>query len=158
MLVSLFLGALTHIAWDAFTHANGWIVTHLPALQEHVMLSSRFDKIFWPIYRVLQHFSTLLGTLVLIISYVSWLRRVQPTDLQTTTKLDHWRVVLLSTMVVAAIFFAASLALLQSQTQGHLVWNVFIFRSLILATNIFFILFLTAVLLIALVRGRLSVH
>src|SRR6185295_14718341 len=26
------LGALSHVAWDGFTHANGWAVAHLPVL------------------------------------------------------------------------------------------------------------------------------
>src|SRR5262245_37234897 len=34
MAVSVLLGALTHVTWDAFTHASGWVVQHSVWLQQ----------------------------------------------------------------------------------------------------------------------------
>lgn len=36
VLLSLFMGAATHVGWDSFTHAGGWGPTHVPWLaQQH---------------------------------------------------------------------------------------------------------------------------
>ena len=57
------LGALSHVAWDAFTHANGWAVAHLPVLGGEASLG-------WPLgmrwYKVLQHASSVVGMAVVV--------------------------------------------------------------------------------------------
>jgi hypothetical protein len=50
---ALLFGALTHIVWDAFTHGNGLVVCSMPVLAEPVG--------GFPVYRYLQHGSTLAG-------------------------------------------------------------------------------------------------
>jgi hypothetical protein len=47
-------GAMTHVVWDAFTHATGAGVAAFPALARPVAPG-------WPAYRILQHASTLVG-------------------------------------------------------------------------------------------------
>ena len=37
ILISLLVGAWTHLLWDSFTHNDGWFVQHLPALQSVVI-------------------------------------------------------------------------------------------------------------------------
>jgi hypothetical protein len=67
------LGALGHVAWDAFTHANGWAVGHLPVLRGEASLG-------WPLgvrwYRVLQHASSVVGMAVVLAWEVSWVASV----------------------------------------------------------------------------------
>lgn len=50
---ALGLGALTHLLWDGFTHGNGLFVSNLPALA--------YEVSGWPVYKFLQHGSTLAG-------------------------------------------------------------------------------------------------
>ena len=64
--VALAIGALTHIAWDSFTHARGWFVYHAPAMRAPVSLGEWYSL---PRYRLAQHLSTLLGTLVLLFAW-----------------------------------------------------------------------------------------
>src|SRR5262245_23347896 len=57
--LAIALGALSHVAWDAFTHDHGWAVARLPWLREemiHGVLA----------YKVLQHVSSVAGIAVLV--------------------------------------------------------------------------------------------
>ncbi|MFJ7696707.1 DUF4184 family protein [Lysinibacillus fusiformis] len=62
---SALLGMLTHVIWDSFTHQNGFMVTNLRILSQTVTLFG-FPI---PIYKFLQHGSTLLG-ITLILGYM----------------------------------------------------------------------------------------
>lgn len=63
---SLFLGVLTHVLWDSFTHSDGWFVEHIAVLRANAVAS-----LTWA--RLLQHLSTLVG--LLAISLYAWLHR-----------------------------------------------------------------------------------
>ena len=67
--VCLILGAFTHVTWDAFTHSSGALVRHFPILQLH--WATLFDYQIWS-YKILQHGSTLLGGLSLMIAIFWW--------------------------------------------------------------------------------------
>lgn len=63
LLLSLVLGVLTHVAWDAFTHGDGAVVQRVAWLREPLMGTM-------PAARVLQHLSTAIGLLVLAVCAV----------------------------------------------------------------------------------------
>jgi hypothetical protein len=67
---SLVVGALTHVAWDAFTHRARWGVQHVP------WLSAQHGR--WPGYEWAQLASGLLGGLALAVALVLWWRRTPP--------------------------------------------------------------------------------
>jgi Domain of unknown function (DUF4184) len=75
--VAAFLGALSHVFWDAFTHADGWAVAHLPALGGEA-------TVVWPLgvrrYKVLQYVSSAAGMAVLAAWGVQWVVRFPPRD------------------------------------------------------------------------------
>lgn len=54
----LLIGALTHIGWDAFTHEYGFAVLRLPALSATVWEGHWYAL---PVFKILQHGSSLLG-------------------------------------------------------------------------------------------------
>ena len=69
-LAALLVGVLTHVAWDAFTHAGRLGSELLPALAEP-----------WgplPGFRWVQYASSVGGLLVLVVAGVRWLRRTEP--------------------------------------------------------------------------------
>jgi len=68
------VGAASHLAWDAFTHANTVVVQHVGVLRTPVTLGGRVV----PLYKILQHLSSLLGFLVLAASAAVWYRRTEP--------------------------------------------------------------------------------
>ena len=71
--ISALLGAFTHIVWDGFTHASGWFVRRIATLSEPIHVPVVGDV---PLNRALQHVSTLVGAIILLI----WMyRRTWPT-------------------------------------------------------------------------------
>lgn len=56
--VSIWVGAMTHIVWDSFTHPGGWMVQRHACLSEIV-----WDRPPIAVHKVLQHASSLLGAL-----------------------------------------------------------------------------------------------
>lgn len=57
ILFSLFLGILSHIAWDGFTHHDGFFVLLLPVLQSSISITGKPI----PAYFFLQIFSSVAG-------------------------------------------------------------------------------------------------
>jgi len=75
VLVSLFAGAVTHIAWDAFTHAGAPIVRVSRTLRLHLWTVSGYPI---SVYTILQHLSTVLGLVLLVVWIRAWLRTAPP--------------------------------------------------------------------------------
>ncbi|MGF9907320.1 DUF4184 family protein [Brevibacillus porteri] len=61
-MYSALLGSLSHIAWDAFTHDGGRMVDHFLILQQSISIAHY--KV--PVYKLLQHGSTLFGGLAIL--------------------------------------------------------------------------------------------
>lgn len=61
LLLCLLVGILSHIGWDSFTHANSIPTKSFSLLRIHVF-SGPFEM---PVFRVLQHVSTVVGLTVI---------------------------------------------------------------------------------------------
>ncbi len=72
---TILLGALSHVVWDGFTHVNGFAVALLPGLREPVTPSLAPGIVA---YKALQHGSTVVGGLVLLLSLAGWVRTRPP--------------------------------------------------------------------------------
>lgn len=72
MVVAILIGAFTHVAWDAFTHANGAMVQAGAPLREPLFV---FAGRTYAVYNILQHASTLLGLIAMAVAYGRWLHR-----------------------------------------------------------------------------------
>lgn len=70
VVMSLILGAVTHVVWDTFTHRRRWGTTQFEAL---TTVTAGL-----PLYKWLQFGSGALGLLVLGVWCLLWLRRTQP--------------------------------------------------------------------------------
>ena len=97
------LGGLTHLVWDSFTHANGWMVLRLPFLTADVGL---------PVFKLAQYASGLLGCAVLLV-YGLRLPQVRSSGEQAAPRsTDRERVVaqalLVGVPVVCALAFAVT--------------------------------------------------
>ncbi|UWZ82097.1 DUF4184 family protein [Occallatibacter riparius] len=67
VLVSILIGAATHILWDSFTHRSFWPYQHWIFLRYTVRLPIAGSV---PYYKLLQHASTAIGMIVLWIWFV----------------------------------------------------------------------------------------
>jgi hypothetical protein len=70
LVVSLAVGALTHVVWDSFTHSKGWVVANLAWLKMPLVDTPLGAM---TIYIALKHASTLVGIILLGWWYCRWL-------------------------------------------------------------------------------------
>jgi hypothetical protein len=106
VVVSLFAGAVSHLAWDAFTHGGAPIVRALPWLQRTLASLGGYEVF---VFRVLQHGSTALGLALLAFWSWRWLRAapVEPLAERRLPPFVHG-------LVVGAILGATLTAALQA--------------------------------------------
>ncbi len=72
--LSLLVGSWTHIAWDSFTHADGWMVSRISALSAPVSFFSYTSELC----HVLQYASSVFGLAVLAV----WFHLLPPPKAQ----------------------------------------------------------------------------
>ncbi|MGH9648502.1 MAG: DUF4184 family protein [Bryobacteraceae bacterium] len=108
IVASILVGVLTHLVWDSFTHPNGWGVLNLRALQHQVRLPLIAAA---PLYKLLQHISTLIGLAVLFMWLVAWYRTADVNTVPPPRTESAWPTRKIVTwVVIAAITLVASLA------------------------------------------------
>jgi hypothetical protein len=142
-IVSVLLGAWTHIAWDSFTHVHGWAVERLSLLRTPL----------WPaggrpfaVFDALQWSSGLAGALLLFWFYRRWLRLEAPTD---DCGGDRWRYLLLAAIGAAALLLAVPAARSHAAAyRGALAVQVFTFQLWVHAAMFGVLLLITCSLLI----------
>ncbi|HQF48464.1 MAG TPA: DUF4184 family protein [Flavobacterium alvei] len=92
VLISILIGTISHILWDAFTHESGWFVQKMPFLSHQINNIS--------LYKILQHLSSLIGMLF-IFYYVHKLPVEKNTILKQYWK--YWTLVFVLTFVFMSI-------------------------------------------------------
>ncbi len=77
IVISILVGAFTHLLWDSFTHRTGWFYHHWALLRKmvHVPVLGTL-----PYYKLFQHASTVLGIAILVLWFVWWYRNTKPAD------------------------------------------------------------------------------
>lgn len=85
--ISILIGAASHIFWDSFTHSYGFFVERISFLSRSI----DFMSFQIPIFKILQHSSTLIGGLIIVYSFlklpVSKLEMDQPSIIYWATLL-----------------------------------------------------------------------
>ncbi len=87
LVLSLVIGALTHIVWDFFTHQSGlpqfihWMDVPLTSVDGYDIMP----------YRLLQHFSSLFGLALLMFWGMKWFNRNKSQDNESENKENGWR-------------------------------------------------------------------
>ena len=105
---SAVLGSLSHLAWDASTHPGGAVVVVWP------LLSSPLPLLPWriPVYKLLQHGSTLLGLTVLARwIYTQWVVRggeAAAGSVSAGGKARYWAIVFLGAAALAGYRIATT--------------------------------------------------
>jgi len=95
---------LTHVVWDSFTHINGYMVLKFPALFTH---SYNIYGFAIPIYKFLQHGSTLFG-ITLILVYMCYRALFQKKQKHITVspkrKLIFWSSLFILTVLFVSLW------------------------------------------------------
>lgn len=101
ILISIVIGVITHLLWDAFTHVYGFGVELFPVfLQPLFYIGTRPIAI----YTALQHLSTAIGLAIIFIWYWRWYRMTRP--VMTTTRnfvSNKLRIAVLFVMLLTAL-------------------------------------------------------
>lgn len=105
IVASVLTGALTHLGWDSFTHGNTWLVRDWPALRHPIHV--RFHGAV-PLYKLLQHGSTLLGLTVLALWIVAWYQRAEVGRPRPAFPQSSWPLRKILTLLAIAIIASAA--------------------------------------------------
>jgi preprotein translocase subunit SecG len=97
--VSILVGTMTHIFWDAFTHPESWIVQHCEFLRYEVDVPL-FGRRSWS--AVLQYISSAAGLLIILLWFIRWYWNTPPNLVETKQ-----RTFLRDRIVVACAFVGA---------------------------------------------------
>lgn len=63
VLLSMFIGIVSHLLWDDFTHAHGFFVRHIPLLEHWYYLAGKP----YPVYKLLQFGTSIVGLLLVLL-------------------------------------------------------------------------------------------
>jgi len=99
VLISLLIGIISHLFWDAFTHNHGYFVNKIDVFRNKLFLFHT-EIPFW---KIAQHGSTILGSIFIIVTF---LKLQQDFSFKTTRKKSYWKFIILSTSVILFIRFA----------------------------------------------------
>ncbi|QNF33863.1 DUF4184 family protein [Adhaeribacter swui] len=106
VLFSILIGTASHILWDSFTHHHGFFVENFKILSQAVSI----NKSNIPVYKLLQHGSSLLG-LLLILAVISNLSAEKVS--KNKNFLIYWLVVVAFTVLLVSLQFIMGLELNQ---------------------------------------------
>jgi hypothetical protein len=145
LVLSLLLGAFTHVAWDAFTHANGFMVVRVPVLAA-TLFSIGGQRIL--VFNVLQHLSTALGLLLLGLAYRAHLRRFRVAHPEVVSPPQGWLYLRLMLLGLVCFLAVAPFAIHSSTRDGSLVMRELVFRQVVFSTSAFFVVLVALALLL----------
>lgn len=96
VIVSVLIGAASHLLWDSFTHDHGYFVHVFPELSNKVLLLN--EEIL--ILKILQHSSTLFGGIVIaIVVYKLPISRLEESE----TSWKYWLLFISITFLIVSI-------------------------------------------------------
>ena len=105
VIISILIGAISHILWDNATHEKGYFVQSISALSSSVDLLSRQV----PIWKILQHTSTLIGRCVIVFA----IYRLPVNKTEKNINWKFWLTVAGLAFIISTIRFSASFDLRQ---------------------------------------------
>ncbi len=93
VIISIFIGAFSHIFWDSFTHSEGFFVKIISILTNEIEILHKQI----PIYKLFQHLSALIGGLIIAIAF--W---KLPKDKNISKKINfkYWIFIVLITAII----------------------------------------------------------
>lgn len=111
VILSILIGAFSHLFWDSFSHNHGYFVMDMPILQDTLNVFGTET----PIYKILQHTSTLLGAAIIILT----IYKLPKVEIETTKiNSTYWMVFIGLTFLIISIRLLSGLKL---QDYGNLI-------------------------------------
>ena len=129
VIISLLIGAFTHLFWDSFTHHDGYFVTKIEVL--YTIISYQNHDYY--LYNILQHLSTLVGGVIILIVLIT-LPNTSKTKKEATP--NYWVATLFSTSSILFIRFQFGLEI--EQYGNVIVSTISSFIIAIIIVSLFF--------------------
>lgn len=133
IVISILLGAASHLLWDSFTHRTGWFYHHWALLRETVNVPILGSL---PYYKVFQHASTVLGIGILCLWFVWWYKTntASAQSIVDAPPLSH-RLVTTSVLLTIACAGAVVRGTLMARApNGHINFREFVVEAVVTAT------------------------
>jgi len=105
VVMSILIGAASHLLWDSFTHENGYFVVAFNMINRINVLG-----LYMPLYKVVQHLSTLAGGIVILI-VISKLKKISDQSKNNTS--HYWAMVVAIAVAILALRIALGLSITQ---------------------------------------------
>jgi len=96
IIISIVIGAASHLFWDSFTHGNHFFVNSIPSLETKIAIADKNIQLF----RILQHVSSIFGAI--IIAFSLWQMRPDR-DVKSQVSFKYWSIFLLITLMFIAM-------------------------------------------------------
>lgn len=106
ILISIIIGISSHLFWDGFTHNHGYFVDHFYSLKNSF---SFLENEIIPIWKMLQHTSTLLGAVIIIVSFF---KLPKNTISALNNHQKYWKTISILTLTISILRFMINLKLL----------------------------------------------
>ena len=98
VIVSILIGAFSHLFWDSFTHNHGYFVENIPTLRKTINILGMEI----PILKILQHSSTLIGGFIILLS----IYKLPKVEVKTNTiNLTYWKILIGLTFLIIVLRF-----------------------------------------------------
>ncbi|MCX2743454.1 DUF4184 family protein [Mangrovivirga sp. M17] len=124
IIVSVLIGALTHVVWDSFTHGNGFMVGVFPFLKKGIPIFGTS----YPIFYMIQHVSTAIG----LIIFFYWFLKLEKTGVKK--KGSSLMTVLF--LVIAVVIFIIRIIIMAEHKEVKIGHVIVIFISAIVYSTI----------------------
>lgn len=99
VLISLLIGIISHLFWDAFTHTNGYFVNEINSFRNTISIFNT-EIPFW---KIAQHASTFIGSTILLIVF---LKLPQDFNIKTPIEKLYWKTITLCIATILLLRFA----------------------------------------------------
>jgi hypothetical protein len=111
VIISILIGAASHIFWDSFTHDHGYFAQTIPTLTNTLDLFGRQI----PNFKILQHLSTLVGGLVIAFALF---KLPQDKNIIGEFSLKYWSILTALTLTIITLRLLSGL---DYKSYGHLI-------------------------------------
>jgi uncharacterized protein DUF4184 len=131
IVASILLGIATHLLWDSFTHSNTWPYRHWSVLRQPFTLPIVGPL---PLYKILQHASTIAGIAILSAWLVHWYRTTQPSAQLRKSLSPSRKTAVIAVVATVALVGAVARAIVGTGVPtGHSAFNRFIVQAVVTA-------------------------
>jgi hypothetical protein len=131
IIASILLGVATHLLWDSFTHSTAWPYRHWALLRKPFTVPVLGGL---PLYKILQHGSTIAGIGILAAWLVHWYRTAQPSAPPRNPLSSRRKATIIAVVTTIALLGAILRAVAGiGASTGHAAVNKFIVQTVVTA-------------------------